>query len=99
MSAEVAKVLRDALVVFGPNGEKWSGLPAQQADGMCAWGGIFTAIGYGTLGAPDGQAQIWAGHLGFASSHELFRWNDAEGRTFAEVKELFEKAIAKAEAA
>ena len=29
----------------------------------------------------------------------LFAWNDAPERTFAEVKELFEKAIAKAEAA
>lgn len=91
----VAEVLRKALEAFGPNGEKWRQHQERDADGrMCSYGAIDYASGrdcYTRRQATDLVRDVLGSPL-------LAYWNDQGARTFADVKALFEKAIAKAEA-
>ena len=95
MSEQVAEVLRKTLAAFGPNGEKWRQHQERDPQGrMCSYGAIDFAAGENSPArrqATDLVREV----LG---SPMLADWNDNGKRTFAEVKELFEKAIAKAEA-
>jgi hypothetical protein len=88
------------------NGDEADGITAQPVC-FCALGAISqAAIGYPNPDADDlpvinepfdEVATFFAGSLGFRFSHEVARWNDALGRTQAEVLAAFDKAIELAE--
>jgi hypothetical protein len=97
VSAQVAEVLRKALAAFGPNGERWAPHAGPLYSGTCAWGCIYQIIWEETGIQPVNDGDKWAASLGFTGCHDLFRWNDSAA--WPEVKERFESAIARAEAA
>ena len=76
-----------ALAAFGPNGENW----VQRAGGKvtCCCVTAFHRVGFASFGTPYNILCRIAG----CGDGGLSSWNDAPGRTFADVKALFEKAI------
>lgn len=94
-----SEVLRRALELMGPEGENWQqlGLGVKyHFEKHC----MMIAINRAQPeegGVLFGSALPFAHKLGFSSYTEATTWNDAPGRTFAEVRELFEKQIAFAE--
>lgn len=90
MKMKDSEVLRKALELMGPEGENWGRqvrfVPVHKLCPFLALESIQQmSTGY------------WARALGFDVSLNLFTWNDTPGRTFTDVKELFEKQIAFAE--
>jgi hypothetical protein len=92
---QVAEALREALASFGPNGEKWVNRFPMGDGEYCAITAIpveedmplFDKCLYALGEAIDpANPNIYIGG-----------WNDRPERTFAEVKAVYEKAIAKAE--
>lgn len=86
MSKEVAEVLRKGLERLGPNGERWNQGSYILGDKVCASEAI---------GGPESIAYPFLYKI---IGETVSVWNDTEGRTFAEVKAKFERAIALAEA-
>lgn len=91
MSTEVAEVLEKALAKMGPDGKMWWHNEHNYIGREC----VLSAV-YGT--SPENQAALRLLEK-LSGSRWLPAWNDEPGRTFAEVKALFEKAIAEQEAA
>lgn len=92
---KASELLRSALEKFGEDGSNWvNGPPGHRLDvfpsGYCS----ITA-----LGNPSDDQYDWARSYlrEFISGYSIVAWNDAPGRTFAEVKAAFEKAIVRAE--
>lgn len=97
MTSTAADVLRRALELLGPNGEMWIqgnflGVDAE----CCALGAIWKAA---FRSDPEGLMEE-SGRRYLRKALNVINvadWNDAPGRTFAEVKAAFEKAITLAE--
>ena len=96
MSQQVAGVLRKALEAFGPNGEHW--IKHAERDGrgnFCSYGALAHVAG--RFSNEEGEALAV---LRKALGHNMIAdWQDDGNRQFPEVKALFKKAIALAEAA
>lgn len=81
------QVLRDALALFGPNGQQWI-KGAYQNNGFCVVGAVRYCYG------PEGPAcHLLAIAAGTEYDSDLERWNDAPERTFADVCAIFKSAI------
>lgn len=92
MTDTAADVLRKALALMGPHGERWSrGCPS------CGSYCVTTAIDDAGLNY-ELAAAFFRRAAGITPESYIPVWNDAPSRTFAEVKAAFEKAIALAEA-
>lgn len=101
MSTRVADVLRAALAAFGPNGENWTQGWRAKPEGpgpfeppFCCIGTSFNRLTGTAIASKESGLQALEKALGVTTGCALVEWNDVNGRTFAEVKELFEKAIA-----
>lgn len=80
-----AEVLREALDSFGPDGQFWiKGMYSDERGGQCCSGAV---------GGPDTDAwKILVACLP-ANCGLVSAWNDADDRTFEDVKQLFTQAI------
>jgi hypothetical protein len=85
-------VLRRALELLGPNGERWIQGRLGDKSACCSVGAIwFSANDVGSeAGARRHLAKV-------VRAEDIAKWNDAHSRTFPEVKAAFEKAIVLAE--
>lgn len=92
--------LRAALDLLGPNGEHWcQGQYARDAEGdeaspFSIFARKWCSIGaLQRVGAPSNAYQ----YFNLPGGEVMWTFNDTPGRTFPEVKALFERAIAAAE--
>lgn len=94
-----SEVMKSALVLMGPEGRNWQQL-GHLKNGNPQKSCMMIAINRAQeiAGKYFCSAISFAQKLGFNSYNEATEWNDAPGRTFSEVRELFEKQIAFAEA-
>lgn len=89
-----SEVLQKALDLMGPNGENWQQLrpglaySPQKSCMLIAINRAQEALGIFVTAIP------YAAKLGFSSYTQATDFNDAPGRTYPEVRELFEKQIA-----
>jgi len=91
---EVGKGLKAALDLFGPNGEHWVNrypMPCSKPHTEhCIVTAIHVGCGTGVYGRALAAVE--------AIEPAPVRYNDAEGRTFAEIRSLFLEAIRRVEA-
>lgn len=97
MAESVKEVLKQAFENLGPNGENWAQGKEAYRHPKCCVTLSFTAdhpFALTDAEIDEGCAAL-AEALGI-SPDDLEPWNDEPGRTWPEVKELLEKAIAAA---
>lgn len=92
-----AKKLDDALKLFGPEGENWFGhfgpKPGLKAQSFCAGMALRKVSGNTSRPWVSGNtSRPWELFQMVIGNSHIPEWNDALGRTFAEVKAAFIKA-------
>lgn len=98
MKMKDSEVLRKALELMGPEGENWQ----QLGTATSVYHKHCMMIAINRVQEHNDKKMFcsalpFVAALGFSSYNEATNFNDAPGRTFAQVKELFEKQIAFAE--
>ena len=92
--SDVATTLRRALALFGPDGKNWIPYGYRWPQGwFCMVGALEEVMGLTyqeTIKTPAYRALCEA-----AGVCVIARYNDTPGRTFAEVRSVFERAIAR----
>jgi hypothetical protein len=98
MANKTKKVLQSALKAFGPHGENWvQGTAKSMQWPNCCVNTSFMRIEVIPNGTYIEDAVRVLFRVGeFEGGGASAQWNDAPERTWPEVKELFEKAIAAA---
>jgi hypothetical protein len=88
---EIAKVLEDALKSFGPNGENWE---QGGGDKLSYPGKTCMVLAVNELPIDNALVYKARGILSrITGADSLYAWNDAPGRTWLEVKDVYDKAI------
>lgn len=96
MAEEIKEVLQAALESFGPNGKYWvQGEMKCFHPPFCCCATAIQRVDQLMKVRTEAHALLFRA-IGDSSIPTLAHWNDAMGRTWPEVKELFEKAIAAA---